>query len=354
MPAEADFAIVGTIDPTRRKPEGPFGDHLGYYSLTHDFPVLRVERVYHREGAIWPFTSVGRPPQEDTSFGQLIHELTGPVIPSIIPGVHAVHAVDAAGVHPLLLAIASERYVPDAAERRPQEILTTANAILGQGQLSLAKYLWIVAHEDDPSLDIHDIPDFFAHVLRRVDWSSDLHFQTRTTIDTLDYSGHGLNQGSKVVIAAAGPVRRTLPHEIPSGLRLPDGFRDPRVVLPGILAVQGPSSGNDNGDTLAFCRSFGSNDAIRAFPLIVIVDDSDFTARSERNFLWVTFTRSDPASDIEGIDPFIDRKHWGCTGPLVIDARIKPHHAPPLVDDPEIEWRVDALAAPGGPLHGVY
>ena len=165
MPAEADFVISGTIDPTRRKPEGPFGDHLGYYSLTHDFPVLRVERVYHRDGAIWPFTSVGRPPQEDTSFGELIHELTGPVIPSVIPGVHAVHAVDAAGVHPLLLAIASERYVPDAAERRPQEILTTANAILGQGQLSLAKYLWIVAHEDDPDLDIHDIPAFLAHVL---------------------------------------------------------------------------------------------------------------------------------------------------------------------------------------------
>jgi 4-hydroxy-3-polyprenylbenzoate decarboxylase len=354
MPAEADFVIAGSLDPTRRKPEGPFGDHLGYYSLTHDFPVLRVERVYHREGAIWPFTSVGRPPQEDTSFGQLIHELTGPVIPSVIAGVRAVHAVDAAGVHPLLLAIASERYVPDAVERRPQEILTIANAILGQGQLSLAKYLWIVAHEDDPSLDIHDIPDFFAHVLRRVDWSNDLHFQTRTTIDTLDYSGHGLNQGSKVVIAAAGPVRRTLPHEIPSGLRLPVEFRDPRVVLPGILAVQGPSYGHDNGDVLTFCRSFGPDDAIRAFPLIVIADDSDFTARSERNFLWVTFTRSDPASDIEGIDAFIDKKHWGCTGPLVIDARIKPHHAPPLVDDPEIERRVDALAAPGGPLHGVY
>ena len=162
MPAEADFVITGTIDPTRRKPEGPFGDHLGYYSLTHDFPVLRVDRVYHRDGAIWPFTSVGRPPQEDTSFGELIHELTGPVIPSVIPGVRAVHAVDAAGVHPLLLAIASERYVPDAGERRPQEILTIANAILGQGQLSLAKYLWIVAHEDDPDLDIHDIPAFLG------------------------------------------------------------------------------------------------------------------------------------------------------------------------------------------------
>ena len=224
MPAEADFVIAGTIDPDRQKREGPFGDHLGYYSLAHDFPVLRVERVYHRPGAIWPFTSVGRPPQEDTSFGELIHDLTGPIIPSVLPGVHAVHAVDAAGVHPLLLAIASERYVPYAEVRRPQEILTSANAILGQGQLSLAKYLFIVAREDDPALDVHEIAGFFRHVLERVDWANDLHFQTRTTIDTLDYSGHGFNAGSKVVVAAAGPARRALPTELAGPLRLPDGF----------------------------------------------------------------------------------------------------------------------------------
>jgi 4-hydroxy-3-polyprenylbenzoate decarboxylase len=354
MPAEADFVIRGSIDPHRRKPEGPFGDHLGYYSLMHDFPLLRVERVYHRDGAIWPFTSVGRPPQEDTSFGALIHELTGPIIPTVIPGLRSVHAVDASGVHPLLLAIASERYVPDSAVRRPQEILTVANAILGQGQLSLAKYLLIVAHEDDPELDIHDIPAFFAHLLRRVDPTTDLHFQTRTTIDTLDYSGHGLNQGSKVVIAAAGPARRSLPVERPAGIRLPDGFRDPRLVLPGILAIQGPPYRQDVGDVATFCHAFGPDDPIRTFPLIVIVDDSEFTARNEGNFLWVVFTRSNPAADIDGIGSFIDRKHWGCTGPLVIDARIKPHHAPPLVDDPEIERRVDALAATGGPLHGIY
>ena len=354
MPAEADFVITGTIDPETRKLEGPFGDHLGYYSLAHEFPVLRVETVYHRQGAIWPFTSVGRPPQEDTTFGVLIHELTGPIIPTVISGVRAVHAVDAAGVHPLLLAIASERYVPYSTVRRPQEILTTASAILGQGQLSLAKYLLIVAGEDDPALDIHDIPAFLRHLLERIDWTSDLHFQTRTTIDTLDYSGHGLNQGSKVVMAAAGPRRRELPVELPGGLRIPDGFADPRLVLPGILAIRGPRFEPGSDQLIRFCRSFGPEDPFRSFPLIVIVDDSEFTARNLGNFLWVTFTRSNPAADIEGIDSFIDQKHWGCRGPLVIDARIKPHHAPPLIDDPEIERRVDALAAPGGPLHGIY
>jgi 4-hydroxy-3-polyprenylbenzoate decarboxylase len=358
IPVEADFCITGTVDPERRLPEGPFGDHLGYYSLTHDFPVVRIEHVYHRPGAIWPFTSVGRPPQEDTSFGALIHDLTGPLIPTVIPGVHAVHAVDAAGVHPLLLAMASERYVPYSQTRRPQEILTSANAILGQGQMSLAKYLLIVAKEDDPDLDIHDVAAFFRHVLERVDWANDLHFQTRTTIDTLDYSGHDLNQGSKVVIAVAGPRRRSLPTALPDGLRLPDGFQTPRVCLPGILAVQGPpyrasDSGSDRGLD-SFTQAFAASDPIGAFPLIVVVDDPEFTARTLRNFLWVTFTRSNPAADIDGIGAFTHQKHWGCTGPLVIDARIKPHHAPPLEDDPEIEKRVEALAAPGGPLHGIY
>jgi 4-hydroxy-3-polyprenylbenzoate decarboxylase len=353
MPAEADFVICGAVDPHARKPEGPFGDHLGYYSLTHDFPVLRVERVYHRAGAIWPFTTVGRPPQEDTSFGALIHELTGPIIPTVLPGVHGVHAVDAAGVHPLLLAIGSERYVPDAPVRTPQELLTSACAILGQGQMSLAKYLLIVAREDDPRLDIHDVAAFLRHWLERVDWTYDMHFHTRTTIDTLDYSGHGLNQGSKVVIAAAGPPRRSLAEEIPTGLRLPEGFRAPRLALPGILAVEGPVYRNEDRAIPTFCASFETGDPIRAFPLVVVVDDSEFTTRTLNNFLWVTFTRSNPAADIDGVGAYIVQKHWGCTGPLVIDARTKPHHAPPLEEDAEVQRRVDSLGAPGGPLHGI-
>lgn len=352
--AEADFCISGTIDPHVQLPEGPFGDHLGYYSLQHDFPVLNVDAVYHRPGAIWPFTVVGRPPQEDTSFGAIIHEITGPAIPSVLPGVKAVHAVDAAGVHPLLLAVGSERYVPYAAERRPREILTQANAILGQGQLSLAKYLFIIAGEDDPALDLHEIPRFLAHVLQRVDWTNDLHFQTRTTMDTLDYSGSGLNAGSKVVIACAGRERRGLPTDVPTGLRLPDGFRNPRLALPGVLVVEAPPCRARTDGVLAlFCRSFETGDALSACPLCVLVDDADFAARTLNNFLWVTFTRSDPAADIDGVGAFVEEKHWGCRGTLVIDARSKPHHAPPLVEDPEVTRRIDQLAAPGRPLHGI-
>ncbi|PTN35065.1 UbiD family decarboxylase [Desulfonatronum sp. SC1] len=361
MPAQADFCISGVVNGARTLPEGPFGDHLGYYSLEHDFPVLTVDRVYHRPDAVWPFTTVGRPPQEDTTFGALIHDLTGEAIPTVLPGVRAVHAVDAAGVHPLLLALGSERYVPYDSERAPRELLTQANAILGQGQLSLAKYLFIVDQADD-SPDIHDIAAFFRHVLERVDWTRDLHFQTRTTVDTLDYSGLGLNQGSKVVIAAAGPPRRTLPTSFPSDLRLPGGFGSPQVcapnVLAGILVIQGPACtrarhAQDPAMT-ELCRELHAAKQLMDWPLIIVADDSAFVARTLNNFLWTTFTRSDPARDIYGVGETMTCKHWGCNGPLVIDARAKPHHAPALEPDTEVGKRVDLLAAKGGPLEGLW
>jgi 4-hydroxy-3-polyprenylbenzoate decarboxylase len=264
-------------------------------------------------------------------------------------------------VHPLLLAIGSERYVPYAERRRPQELLTQANAILGQGQMSLAKYLLLVAHEDNPALEIQKIDDFLAHLLARVDWERDLHFQTCTTIDTLDYSGSGFNEGSKVVIAAVGPARRELPTALTgavAGMSLPAGFGQPQVALPGVLAVQGPAwqgeatAGKDRA-VERFAAELTRDHPLCRFPLVVIVDDSEFAARSLGNLLWVTFTRSNPAADIYGVESFTHEKHWGCHGALVIDARLKPHLAPPLVEDPAVVARVERLAQKGGPLAGI-
>ena len=369
--ADTDFCITGVVEPDRLAPEGPFGDHLGYYSLAHPFPVMKVEKVFHRTGAIWPFTVVGRPPQEDSMFGQLIHEMTGPMIPEVLPGVHGVHAVDAAGVHPLLLTFGSERYMPFLKVDRPQELLTQANAILGQGQLSLAKFLLIAAKEDAGNLKLHDEQAFLSHVLQRADWNRDLHFHTHTTVDTLDYSGAGLNEGSKVVIAAAGPARFELATQVPAELQLPEGFKNPRVVMPGVLAVEGPQcpkpsfdydvsvkARSESREEVAramqrFVGNFDCEHAINKFRWIVVTDESHFLAESLSNFLWATFTRTNPASDLYGIDAYTEDKHWGCRGALVIDARIKPHHAPLLEEDPEIAKRVDALAAAGGPLHGI-
>jgi len=282
--ADADFCILGEIQ-SDLKPEGPFGDHLGYYSEQHPFPYLKVHKVFAQKDAVFPFTVVGRPPQEDTIFGKLIHKITAPFIPKALPGVHEVNAVDAAGVHPLLLALGSERYLPYK-QREPLELLTQSNAILGFGQLSLAKYLFIAAKEDNPELSVHNIPKFFEHILSRINLERDIQIHKSTTMDTLDYTGTELNRGSKAVFAAAGEPCRELGEASP---------------IKGILVVQKENSAED----------------ANKFPLVVLCDDANFATRNLENLLWVTFTRSNPASDIS----------FNKFGQLVIDAKKKPHHA---------------------------
>ena len=353
---DADFVITGLVFPGENKPEGPFGDHLGYYSLQHDFPLMRVHKVYAKKNAIWPFTVVGRPPQEDTSFGQLIHEITGNALQQEIPGLKEVNAVDAAGVHPLLLAIGSERYTPYSPARQPAELLTIANHILGTGQLSLAKFLFITA-DDTNKLSTNDIESYMQYILRRIQLQRDIHFYTNTSIDTLDYSGTGLNTGSKVVLAAYGEIIRELLTEVPEKLKELNGFANPRIVMPGVLVLQTGSFKNYDS---AHAEMKILDEQLKNYlpvlqniPLIIIADDASFVSDALNNFLWVSFTRCNPSHDIYGIDSFTQNKHWGCNGPLVFDARIKPHHAPPLIKDAATEKSIDKLFEKGGSLYGV-
>lgn len=351
---DADFVITGEVYPEDNKPEGPFGDHLGYYSLVHDFPTLKIHKVYARENAIWPFTVVGRPPQEDTAFGKLIHELTGDAIQGEIPGVKEVHAVDEAGVHPLLLAIGTERYTPYEEVKRPMELLTQANRILGTNQLSLAKYLFIAADEDN-SLSTYKVKEFMAYVLERIDLQRDIHFQTNTTIDTLDYSGTGLNSGSKVVLAACGEKKRDLCTEVPDILKDLRDYTNPRVVMPGVVAIESSEFTNyDNAkkEAEALSEAVLERGELPTCPIILLCDDSRFLAEDFSNFLWVTFTRSNPSHDIYGINSTFEFKHWGCDN-MIIDIRSKPHHAPPLIPDPTVEKKIERLFAKGGSLESV-
>ena len=353
--ADADFCITGILVPGKTKREGPFGDHLGFYSLEHEYPYIKVESVYHRKGAVFPFTVVGRPPQEDSNFGRLIHEITRSAIRDTIPGVSAVNAVDDAGVHPLLLVKAHERYVPYE-KRAPRELLTHASRILGTGQLSLAKYLMICAHEDNPDLDVNDEKAFFIHMLERIDFASDLHFFTKTTMDTLDYSTQNITLGSKLVIAAAGEKRRHLKVEFPQHFSLPEQFMNPKIAAPGIVVLEGPvfktySKGKIQINGLK--KHLQTQTDLGSLPLFVVVDNADFAAKSFSNFLWVTFLRSNPSHDIYGLNEKTMFKHWRCSPPLIIDARIKPFHTDPLVSDRKIVEKVDALAKMGGPLFGI-
>ena len=332
--ADADFCILGEIAKTL-KPEGPFGDHIGYYSAKHDFPYLKVKKVFCKKNAIYPFTTVGRPPQEDSVFGEFIAELVKPMVPASVPGIEEMNAVDAAGVHPLLLAIGRERYQPYIQNREPMELLKEANALLGFNQVSLSKYLFIAAREDAPNLHTKEVVSYFIHILERIQFHRDVHFQTETTIDTLDYSGRSLNHGSKVIFAAAGEKIRTLGNseEEFSSLHLPEGFSNPKMAFPGALVIQAKPS----ADMHALTRAISSFSCREKFPLITIADDSHFAAKNIDNWLWVTFTRSDPAADIYGANENIQQKHWQCDAPLLIDARMKSQMQKPVEEDAKIE-----------------
>jgi 4-hydroxy-3-polyprenylbenzoate decarboxylase len=402
--SDADFVITGEVYPNETKLEGPFGDHLGYYSLQHQFPVMRVHKVFAKKNAIWNFTVVGRPPQEDTSFGNLIHELTGDAVPQEIPGLKEINAVDAAGVHPLLLAIGSERYTPFAQTKQPAELLTIANHILGTGQLSLAKFLFITADETN-QLSTHNVQAYLEYVFERIDFIRDVHFYTNTTMDTLDYSGTGLNTGSKVVLASYGEKKRELCREVPQELKELQGFENAQLAMPGVIALTSltfkecvdkgiyvydatccdqikfyedkfrpgfDASGLeyqligreykqkeycDESDVYEQIMEMDMDDNefsyLKNIAIIVLCDDANFVAKNINNFLWVTFTRSNPANDIDGVLSFTLNKHWGCRGPLIIDARIKSHHAPTVEKNGDIEKKIDRLFTKGGSLNGL-
>ena len=332
--SDADFCILGELAPTL-KPEGPFGDHIGYYSAKHDFPYLNVKKVFCKKNAIYPFTTVGRPPQEDSILGELIAELVKPIVPQSVTGICEMNSVDAAGVHPLLLAIGKERYQPYVQEREPMELLKEANALLGFNQVSLSKYVFIAAREDSQNLSTRSFVDYFVHILERIHFDRDVHFQTETTIDTLDYSGRALNHGSKVIFAAAGTPIRTLgrSEEEFSDLNLPEGFSNPKLAFPGALVIEASSSANmeDLANALAHWN------AKEKFPCVTVSDDASFTAKNMDNWLWVTFTRSDPAADIYGVNSRVQNKHWICEAPILIDARMKPQMQAAVEEDPKIE-----------------
>lgn len=355
--SDADFCILGEMQP-ELKPEGPFGDHIGYYSDKHNFPCLKVKKVLCKKNAIFPFTVVGRPPQEDTLFGSFIHQVTKPMVPASVPGLHAIHAVDAAGVHPLCLALASERFLPYAKpeDREPLELLKTASALLGFNQASLSKYLLIAAKEDEKEkgapIDVNDVAGFIGHVLERIDFQRDLHFQTSTSIDTLDYTGSSLNHGSKLIMAAAGIKRRELRANLQDlqALDLPSAFNKNaiHIPMPGVLVIQAPAY--ECGNTADLVKQLEvslEHWAYREnYPWISLVDfDGNLDGSKLADFLWLTFTRSDPAQDVHGFHEDMVDKHWKCKAPLIVDARIKPHHQKTLQVSDEIKERARQILA---------
>jgi UbiD family decarboxylase len=320
--AEAEFALIGNAPPNVRRPEGPFGDHYGYYSLQHDYPVFEVEAISHRRDAIYPATVVGKPRQEDFFIGDYLQELLSPLFPLVMPGVRDLWSYGETGFHSLAAAVVRERY--------GREALVSGFRILGEGQLSLTKFLILT----DTPQDLRDFKSLFEHVLARVRWESDLFIFSNVSMDTLDYTSGKVNQGSKAIILGLGPAVRELPSEF-SG-ELPRDLKQAKVFCAGCLVVEGLPFEEDPDQAARLTQL----EAFSNWPLVILHDDAR-VADSVADFLWATWTRFEPAADIHARETNVRRHHLAYSSPIVIDARMKPGYPDELIVRSDIADLVD-------------
>jgi len=316
--ASAEFALIGRVPPRVRRPEGPFGDHYGYYSLQHDYPVFEVERIAHRHDAIFPATVVGKPRQEDFFIGDLLQELLSPLFPLVMPAVERLWSYGETGYHSLSAAVVKQRY--------KRESIASAFRILGEGQLSLTKFLLVT----DTAVDLRSFRATLEHVLARTNTETDLYVFSNLSMDTLDYTGPAVNEGSKGVWLGLGDPVRDLPRQF-AAASLPRGVTDVRVFCGGCLVVQAPAYETEP----AAASRLAADPAFAGWPLVVLTDDAARAARSDMNFLWTTFTRFEPGADIASANQRVVRNHIAHTAPIVIDARVKPTYPRELVCDDE-------------------
>jgi UbiD family decarboxylase len=323
--ANAEFALMGQVAPHLRKPEGPFGDHYGYYSLEHDYPVFQVTQMAHRRDAIYPATVVGKPRQEDFFIGDLLQDLLSPLFPLVMPAVVDLWSYGETGYHSLAGAIVKQRY------RR--EAMASAFRILGEGQLSLQKFLLVT----DQPVDLRDFRATLEHVLARTNPETDLYVFSNLSMDTLDYSGPKVNEGSKGVWLGLGDPVRDLPREFRPPVPPPSDVTDVRVFCGGCLVVTGPAF---DADRDAPAR-IAAHPAFAGWPLVILSDEAERATRSAMNFLWTTFTRFEPAADIHAASARVVRNHIAYSGPVCIDARMKPWYPKEVTCRPEIARTVD-------------
>ena len=322
--ANAEFAIKGIVPPFIRHPEGPFGDHYGYDSLEHEYPVFQVSHLYHRKDAIYPATVVGRPRQEDFFIGDFLQDLLSPLFPLVMKGVRQLKTFGETGFHCLAAARVANRY--------PREAFGCGLRILGEGQLSLTKFL--IATDGD--IDITDFPTLWSHVLERVQWDKDLFIFANVSQDTLDYTGPSVNKGSKAMLLGLGKEKiRELPEKFNGSL--PDGCTKPEVFLPGTLVVEGDSYKDNN----ELAKDLSVHPGLDGWPVIILVDYNSGTTNSLQDFLWTVFTRFEPAADIHARATKIHRYHVGLEAPITIDCRMKPWYTSILEVDPATKKLVD-------------
>lgn len=322
LAAEAEFALVGHAAPHERRDEGPFGDHYGYYSLRHEYPVFHVDAVFHRRDAIYPATVVGKPRQEDFFIGDYLQRLLSPLFPLVMPSVKDLWTYGETGFHSLCAAVVQERY--------GREALVSGFRILGEGQLSLTKFLLLT----DTPQDLSNFSKLLEHVLERFRPETDLFVFSNVSMDTLDYTSGKVNEGSKAIMLGLGEPIRKLEREYEG--TLPNGVSRAEVFCGGCLVLQGPTYSEEE----SLGARVASDPAFKNWPLIVLHDDAS-VARSSADFLWATWTRFEPAADIYASNTTVHRHHLVYEAPIVIDARTKPGFPDELVVREDISKLVD-------------
>lgn len=316
-----EFVIQGTSPHHQKRPEGPFGDHYGYYSLEHPFPFLNVSQILARKGAIYPATVVGKPIQEDYYLGEYLQRLLSPLIKKVMPGVEDLWSYGECGFHALSAAKVKERY--------SRESLAHAFRILGEGQLSLTKFLILT----DQPCDLQDFKGLLTHVLERFRPECDLYIFSNLSMDTLDYTGPKLNKGSKGLLVANGPAIRRLPESFVGPL--PSKIKKAIAFCPGCLVIEADSLSEKEKQELCQAPSLAN------WPMIVLVDQAEETAKNQRNFLWAVFTRFEPAADIYHAPARVHRHHLCYQSPLLIDACMKATYPKELLCDEKTSKKVD-------------
>jgi len=196
VPADVDLVLEGYVQPGEMRPEGPFGDHTGYYTAVEDYPVFHLTAITHRRDAVYPTTIVGIPPMEDFYIGDAVVRIFLPVFKMNFPELVDM-TLPAEGVfHNLVFVSIRKQY--------PYQAFKVMHGLWGMGQMMFSKYIVVV----DEDCDVHNTSEVLFRLCANTDPGRDTTV-IKNPSDSLDHAPTEQNIGSHMGFDAT----RKLPGE---------------------------------------------------------------------------------------------------------------------------------------------